>query len=90
MSLYVDSSALLTRYIDEPDSDEAEALLQSDPTLLTARHAIVEVAAASPAFAESVTPAEVANVVLFLASDLASVVHGVAIPVDGGWTASAW
>src|SRR3954462_15877295 len=43
MSLYVDSSALLKRYIDEPDSDHAEALLRSDPSLLTARHAIVEV-----------------------------------------------
>ena len=43
MSLYVDSSALLKRYVDEPDSDEADALLASDPSLLTARHTIVEV-----------------------------------------------
>ncbi|MEA2217973.1 MAG: uncharacterized protein QOJ35_599 [Solirubrobacteraceae bacterium] len=43
MSLYVDSSALLKRYVDEPDSDVANALLASDPSLLTARHAIVEV-----------------------------------------------
>jgi uncharacterized protein len=43
VSLYVDSSALLKRYIDEPDSDAAEALLRSDPSLLTARHTIVEV-----------------------------------------------
>jgi uncharacterized protein len=43
MSLYVDSSALLKRYVDEPDSEQAETFLQSDPTLLTARHAIVEV-----------------------------------------------
>jgi predicted nucleic acid-binding protein len=43
MSLYVDSSALLKRYIDEPDSDAAEALLRSDPDPLTARHSIVEV-----------------------------------------------
>ncbi len=43
MSLYVDSSALLTRYVDEPDSDAANALLASDPSLLTARHTIVEV-----------------------------------------------
>ena len=43
MSLYVDSSALLKRYVDEPDSDTAEALLASDPSLLTARHTIVEV-----------------------------------------------
>jgi predicted nucleic acid-binding protein len=41
--LYVDSSALLKRYVDEPDSDTAEALLASDPSLLTARHTIVEV-----------------------------------------------
>lgn len=43
MSLYVDSSALLKRYIDEPGADEADALLASDPSLLTARHTIVEV-----------------------------------------------
>ncbi len=43
MSLYVDSSALLKRYVDEPDSEAAEALLRSDPALLTARHTIVEV-----------------------------------------------
>lgn len=43
MSLYVDSSALLKRYVEEPDSDEANALLASDPSLLTARHTIVEV-----------------------------------------------
>ena len=43
MSLYVDSSALLKRYVDEPDSDLADSLLRSDPSLLTARHTIVEV-----------------------------------------------
>ena len=43
MSLYVDSSALLKRYVDEPDSDAADSLLRSDPSLLTARHTIVEV-----------------------------------------------
>jgi predicted nucleic acid-binding protein len=43
LSLYVDSSALLKRYVDELDSDAAEALLASDPALLTARHTIVEV-----------------------------------------------
>jgi len=43
VSLYVDSSALLKRYIDEPDSQAAETLLGSDPSLLTARHTIVEV-----------------------------------------------
>lgn len=43
MSLYVDSSALLKRYVDEPDSESADALLGSDPSLVTARHTIVEV-----------------------------------------------
>ena len=43
MSLYVDSSALLKRYVDEPDSEAADALLRSDPSPLTARHTIVEV-----------------------------------------------
>ena len=43
MSLYADSSALLKRYVAEPDSDAADALLRSDPSLMTARHTIVEV-----------------------------------------------
>jgi len=43
VSLYVDSSALLKRYVDEPDSETAHALLGSDPSLVTARHTIVEV-----------------------------------------------
>ncbi len=43
MSLYVDSSALLKRYIDEPDSDHAERLLLGDPVWVTARHTWVEV-----------------------------------------------
>lgn len=67
MSIYVDSSALLKRYVDEPDSSVADALLASDPSLLTARHTIVEVrrglgrllderdaAAAKVAFAEDI------------------------------------
>jgi predicted nucleic acid-binding protein len=41
--MYVDSSALLKRYVDEGDSDAADALLRADDALLTARHAIVEV-----------------------------------------------
>jgi uncharacterized protein len=43
MSLYIDSSALLKRYLDEPDSDLATALLASDASLLTARHTVIEV-----------------------------------------------
>lgn len=43
MSLYVDSSALLKRYIDESDSNVADALICADELLLTARHTIVEV-----------------------------------------------
>ena len=43
MSTYVDSSALLKRYVDEADSAAADALLRADPAPLTARHTIVEV-----------------------------------------------
>lgn len=43
MTLYADSSALLKRYVDEPDSDRAVELLGSDPQLVTGRHTIVEV-----------------------------------------------
>lgn len=43
MTTYVDTSALLKRYVDEPDSDQANELLAADPALVTARHTIVEV-----------------------------------------------
>ncbi len=43
MSTYVDSSALLKRYVEEADSAAADALLRADRELLTARHTIVEV-----------------------------------------------
>jgi len=43
MSLYVDSSALLKRYVDEPDSPLAETLLLGDPEWVTARHTEIEV-----------------------------------------------
>jgi NAD(P)-dependent dehydrogenase (short-subunit alcohol dehydrogenase family) len=44
-------------------------------------------AAAYPATARYGRPEEVASVVLFLCSDAASNIHGVAIPVDGAYTA---
>lgn len=40
---YVDSSALLKRYVLEPDSDVAERLLQADSEWVTAAHTEVEV-----------------------------------------------
>lgn len=43
MTLYLDSSALLKRYIDEPDSDHFDEILRSDPSLLTCRLTWVEV-----------------------------------------------
>jgi predicted nucleic acid-binding protein len=43
MTLYVDTSALLKRYIDEDDSDSAETHLASDPVLVTSRLTEVEV-----------------------------------------------
>jgi predicted nucleic acid-binding protein len=43
VTLYVDSSALLKRYVDEPDSDRADELLTADDDLVTARHTVVEV-----------------------------------------------
>ncbi|MGK2948819.1 MAG: type II toxin-antitoxin system VapC family toxin [Acidimicrobiales bacterium] len=43
MTLYVDTSALLKHYVDEPDSDRAVELLTTDPTLVTGRHTVVEV-----------------------------------------------
>jgi uncharacterized protein len=43
VSTYVDSSALLKRYVEEADSANADALLRDDGALLTARHTVVEV-----------------------------------------------
>jgi predicted nucleic acid-binding protein len=43
VSLYLDSSALLKRYVAEPDSDVAEQYLLSDTIWVTARHTWVEV-----------------------------------------------
>ena len=43
MTLYADTSALLKRYVDEPDSDRANELLTSDPMVVTGRHTVVEV-----------------------------------------------
>jgi predicted nucleic acid-binding protein len=43
VTLYVDTSALLKRYVDEPDSERAVELLTGDPELVTGRHTVVEV-----------------------------------------------
>jgi predicted nucleic acid-binding protein len=43
VTAYVDSSALLKRYVDEVDSDVAEQLLASDPVLATSWITVVEV-----------------------------------------------
>jgi predicted nucleic acid-binding protein len=43
VTIYVDSSALLKRYVNEVDSDRAVELLTSDPVLVTGRHTVVEV-----------------------------------------------
>ena len=43
MTLYADTSALLKRYVEEPDSERAVELLAGDPELVTGRHTVVEV-----------------------------------------------
>ncbi|CAN5623342.1 hypothetical protein BH23GEM9_BH23GEM9_27010 [soil metagenome] len=43
MSIYIDSSAFLKLYFEEPDSDRAEELMSADTTWITARHTAVEV-----------------------------------------------
>ena len=43
MTVYADTSVLLKRYVDEPDSDRALELLTSDPEVVTGRHTVVEV-----------------------------------------------
>ena len=42
MTLYVDSSALVKRYVSEHDSDTAERLMASDPVLVTGRITEIE------------------------------------------------
>ncbi len=46
MSLYVDSSALVKRYVLEEQREEAETTLLSDPVWVTGRHTYVEVSLA--------------------------------------------
>ncbi|MBX3026552.1 type II toxin-antitoxin system VapC family toxin [bacterium] len=43
MSLYVDTSAWLKRYVSEEESDACERMLLADPSWVTARHTWVEV-----------------------------------------------
>ena len=43
MTLYVDSSALLKRYVDEHDSEAAVNLMTTDPVLVTSRLTEIEV-----------------------------------------------
>ncbi|WP_419919716.1 type II toxin-antitoxin system VapC family toxin [Candidatus Poriferisocius sp.] len=43
MSLYVDTSALLKRYVAEHDSDLAEELMAADPVLVTSRLTEIEI-----------------------------------------------
>jgi predicted nucleic acid-binding protein len=43
MTLYVDTSALLKRYVREPGTDRVNELLSSDPVIAIGRHAVVEV-----------------------------------------------
>lgn len=43
MSLYVDTSALLKRYVEEPESAHCDEILRGDTVWLTARHTWIEV-----------------------------------------------
>ncbi len=43
MTLYVDSSALLKRYVDEPDSPLADQFMAADPILVTSRLTQIEI-----------------------------------------------
>ena len=43
MALYVDTSALLKRYVRERDSDVAVTLMEADPVLITSRLTEIEV-----------------------------------------------
>lgn len=70
LSVYVDSSAILKRYVEEVDSPVADALLRADGALLTARHTIVEV---RRNLARLLTGRDLATARAAFAEDLASV-----------------
>jgi predicted nucleic acid-binding protein len=69
VTLYVDSSALMKRYVDEPDSERANELLASDPALVTGRHTIVEI---RRNLARVLHPTDATAARASLATDLAS------------------
>jgi uncharacterized protein len=43
VTLYVDASAMLKLYVEEPESAACEEIMVADPTWLTGRHTMVEV-----------------------------------------------
>jgi predicted nucleic acid-binding protein len=43
VTLYADANAILKLYVEEADSDKAEAILRSDPDWITGFHTLVEV-----------------------------------------------
>lgn len=43
MSLYIDASAMLKLYIEEPESAACEGIMVADPAWFTGRHTIVEI-----------------------------------------------
>ncbi|CAN5552754.1 hypothetical protein BH24ACT5_BH24ACT5_06610 [soil metagenome] len=69
MTLYVDSSVLLKRYVEESDSERAIELLGSDPELITARHTAVEI---RRNLARLLTPAAATAARSYLVTDLES------------------
>lgn len=64
MTLYVDSSALLKLYVDEPDSEHAKTIIQSDRVLVSSWVTVVEMRRNlarlldDPARAEAIAAAE--------------------------------
>lgn len=42
MTTYVDTSALIKRYVDEPESDRVDQLLAAEPQLVSSRVTVVE------------------------------------------------
>ena len=83
MTLYVDSSAFLKRYVDEHDSDTAVHLMGTDPVLVTSR--LTEVEVRFVPLAEGGTRVELEHRLLENMGEKADATAAMLGSEEGGW-----